>query len=49
MGHSSITVTANIDAGLYDNELDAVANVLDRVIETGHAPDKKNLSGPEAS
>lgn len=49
MGHSSITVTANIYADLYDNELDEVANVLDRVIETGHAPDKKNSSGPEAS
>ena len=49
MGHSSITVTANIYADLYDNALDEVANVLDRVIETGHAPDTKNPSGPEAS
>ncbi len=48
MGHSSITVTANIYADLYDNELDEVANVLDRIIETGHGPDKKNQLGPEA-
>jgi len=49
MGHSSVTVTAGIYADLYDYELDEVANVLDRVIETGHEPDKKNSTGPEAS
>lgn len=49
MGHSSITVTANIYADLYDSELDEVANVLDRIIETGHEPDKKNPPGSEAS
>lgn len=49
MGHSSITVTANIYADLYDSELDEVANVLDRIIETGQEPDKKNQPGPEAS
>lgn len=49
MGHSSVTVTAGIYADLYDYELDEVANVLDRVIETGHGPDKKNPPGPEAS
>ena len=48
-GHSSVTVTAGIYADLYDYELDEVANVLDRVIETGHAPDTKNSSGSEAS
>ena len=48
-GHSSVTVTAGIYADLYDYELDEVANVLDRVIETGHEPDKKNSTGPEAS
>lgn len=49
MGHSSVTVTAGIYADLYDYELDEVANVLDRVIETGHEPDKKNQPGLEAS
>lgn len=49
MGHSSVTVTAGIYADLYDYELDEVANVLDRVIETGHEPDKKNQPRPEAS
>jgi hypothetical protein len=49
MGHSSVTVTAGIYADLYDYELDEVANVLDRVIETGREPDKKNPTGPEAS
>jgi len=49
MGHSSVTVTAGIYADLYDYELDEVANVLDRVIETGHEPDTKNQPGLEAS
>lgn len=35
MGHASITVTAHIYADLYDDELDVVANVLDKVIEAG--------------
>ena len=49
MGHSSVTVTAGIYADLYDYELDEVANVLDRVIETGHGPDANNQPGLEAS
>ena len=49
MGHSSVTVTAGIYADLYDYELDEVANVLDRVIETGHGPDATNQPGLEAS
>lgn len=32
MGHSSITVTADTYADLYDNELDAVADALDRLM-----------------
>ena len=41
----------NIYADLYDNELNEVANVLDRIIETGHGhghehgPDKRINQG----
>ncbi|MFY9491994.1 MAG: tyrosine-type recombinase/integrase, partial [Mycobacterium sp.] len=42
MGHSSPTVTANIYADLYDDQLDAVARKLNRIIsKTGHKPDTK--------
>ncbi len=48
MGHSSLTVTANIYADIYDHELDAVADRLDKLTaKTGHRPDtkKKTRSG----
>jgi integrase len=33
MGHSSITTTSRIYAHLYDSELDAVADALDRIAQ----------------
>jgi len=49
MGHSTPTVTANIYADLYEHELDAVADFLDRLAQTGHEPDTQFQPGSEAS
>lgn len=38
MGHSSITTTSRIYAHLYDTELDAVADALDRITRQGESP-----------
>lgn len=45
MGHSSITVTAHTYADLYDNELDAVADALDRLMN----PEDDSQRGPSVA